>query len=51
MSLVMEMLASAREDDLEREVRERRLKSALRMCQRRILGIFPVRSGCAADTA
>jgi len=51
MSLLIELLASAHEADIEREVRDRRAKSVLRTCQRRLLGVVPIREACDPATA
>ena len=51
MSLMIELLASAHEAEIEREVRDRRIKSAVRTCQRRLLGVFPIRQACEPQAA
>jgi hypothetical protein len=47
MDLRIELLASARAADLEREAAARRLSSLVATCRRWVLGIFPVEQPCA----
>jgi len=46
MHVLTELLASAREADLERAASARRLKSLLDTCRRRLLGVLPIGPPC-----
>ncbi|MDQ3691827.1 MAG: hypothetical protein M3406_17690 [Chloroflexota bacterium] len=46
MNLLTEMLASAREADMQREARARRQKSTFNICRRRLLGVLAIGPDC-----
>ncbi|MEO6294566.1 MAG: hypothetical protein ABIP01_04200 [Candidatus Limnocylindria bacterium] len=49
MNLMIELLASAHHADLLRETHNRRLKSLVTRCRRRILGVLPIGAACEAQ--
>ena len=51
MDLMTELLAAAREADLERDFRARRLRSLLATCRRRLFGIVPIGPACDPCTS
>jgi hypothetical protein len=46
MSLMIELLASEHEADLHRDTENRRLKSLVTECRRRLLGVLPIGQPC-----
>jgi hypothetical protein len=46
MSLMIELLASDHEAELHRETENRRLRSLVTECRRRLLGVLPVGQPC-----
>lgn len=46
MHLMTELLMAAHQADIERDVREQRLRSLLATCRRRLFGILPVGPAC-----
>jgi hypothetical protein len=46
MSLMIELLASAHEADLQRESHDRRLQELATACRRRLFGLLPSRPAC-----
>jgi hypothetical protein len=47
MNSMIELLASAREADLQRESDDRRLKELATACRRRLLGLLPPRASAS----
>lgn len=46
MNLMIELLASDHEAELHRETDDRRLKSLVTQCRRRLLGVLPIGQPC-----
>jgi hypothetical protein len=46
MDLVIELLVSAHEADLQRAARIRRLEGMVEMCRRRLFGVLPISQPC-----